>query len=83
MFPFEILRFSCVREKSAFPNRDVPKLVSAQRKSLNEKICQDFRKLFENITMKSKRKYYSKKLLQFQGDVKKNMTNYERSDRKI
>ena len=26
---------------------------------------------FETITMKFKRKYYSKKLLQFQGDTKK------------
>ena len=29
------------------------------------------KKLFETITMKSKRKYYSEKLLQFQGDAKK------------
>ena len=34
--------------------------------------------------MKSKPKYYSEKLLQFQGDAKKkNMANYERSDWKI
>ena len=31
----------------------------------------DYRKLFETITMKSKRKYYSEKLLQFQGDAEK------------
>ena len=37
----------------------------------NEKIYKDYRKLFETITMKSKRKYYSEKLLQFQGDAKK------------
>ena len=37
----------------------------------NEKIYKDYRKLFETITMKSKRKYYSEKLLQFQGDTKK------------
>ena len=37
----------------------------------NEKICKDDRKLFETITMKSKRKYYPEKLLQFQGDAKK------------
>ena len=37
----------------------------------NEKIYKDYRKLFETITMKYKRKYYSEKLLQFQGDAKK------------
>ena len=37
----------------------------------NEKIYKDYRKLFETITMKSKRKYYSEKLLQFQSDAKK------------
>ena len=37
----------------------------------NEKIYKDYRKLFETVTMKSKRKYYSEKLLQFQGDGKK------------
>ena len=31
----------------------------------NEKIYNDSRKLFETITMKSKREYYSEKLLQF------------------
>ena len=36
----------------------------------NEKIYKDYRKLFET-TMKYKRKYYSEKLLQFQGDTKK------------
>ena len=37
----------------------------------NEKIYKDYRKLFETITMKSKRKCYSEKLLQFQGDSNK------------
>ena len=37
----------------------------------NEKIYKDYRKLFKTITMKYKRKYYSEKLLQFQGDAKK------------
>ena len=37
----------------------------------NENISKDYNKLFETITMKSKRKYYSEKLLQFQGDAKK------------
>ena len=37
----------------------------------NEKIYKDYRKLFEIITMKSKRKYNSEKSLQFQGDAKK------------
>ena len=37
----------------------------------NEKIYKDYRKIFQTITMKSKRKYYSEKLLQFQGDAKK------------
>ena len=37
----------------------------------NEKIYKDYRKLFETITIKSERKYYSEKLLQFQGDAKK------------
>ena len=37
----------------------------------NEKIYKDYRKLFETITMKSKLKYYPEKLLQFQGDAKK------------
>ena len=32
----------------------------------NEKIYKDYRKLFETITMKSKWKFYSEKLLQFQ-----------------
>ena len=32
--------------------------------------------------MKSKQKYNSEKLRQFQGDVIKNMANYERSDPK-
>ena len=36
-----------------------------------KKIYRDYRKLFETITMKSKRKYYSEKLLQFQGDATK------------
>ena len=36
----------------------------------NEKIHKHYRKLFETITMKSKRRYYSEKLLQFQGDAK-------------
>ena len=31
----------------------------------NEKIYKDYTKFFERITMKSKRKYYSEKLLQF------------------
>ena len=37
----------------------------------NGKIYKDYRKLFEAIAMKSKRKYYSEKLLKFQGDAKK------------
>ena len=43
----------------------------------------DYRELFEAITMKSKRKYYSEKLLQFQGDDIESIANYERSDQKI
>ena len=31
--------------------------------------------------MKSKREYYSEKILQFQGDAKQNIVNYERSER--
>ena len=37
----------------------------------NEKIYKNYRKLFETTAMKSKRKYYSEKLLQFQGEAKK------------
>ena len=37
----------------------------------NEKIYKDYRKLLETIIMKYKQKYYSEKLLQFQGDAKK------------
>ena len=37
----------------------------------NKKIYKDYRKLFETITTKFKRKYVSEKLLQFQGDAKK------------
>ena len=37
----------------------------------NEKIYEDYRKLFEKIITKSKRKYYSENLLQFQGDTRK------------
>ena len=36
-----------------------------------EKIHKDYRKHFERKAVKSKRKYYCKKLLQFQGDTKK------------
>ena len=43
----------------------------------------DYRKLFETITMKSKQKYSSEKLLQFQGDAIESIANYERSDQKI
>ena len=39
----------------------------------NGKIYKDYRKHFETIIMKSKRKYYSEKLLQFQGDAKKTL----------
>lgn len=38
----------------------------------NEKIYKDYRKPFETITIKSKRKYYSENLRQFQVDAKKN-----------
>ena len=41
----------------------------------NEKIYKSYRKPFATIIMKSKRKYYSEKLLQFQGDTKKNMAS--------
>ena len=36
-----------------------------------KKIYKDYWNIFKTITMKSKRKYYSEKLLQFQGDTKK------------
>ena len=45
----------------------------------NDKIYKDYRKLFETITIKSKRKYYTKKL----GDAKKAITSYERSESKV
>ena len=42
-----------------------------KRRFENKKIYKDYRKLFETITTKFKRKYSSEKLLQFQGDAKK------------
>ena len=36
-----------------------------------KKTYRNYRKHFETIIMKSKRKHYSQKLLQFQGDPKK------------
>ena len=57
--------------KSSKPKQKLYEEFLKNRSIQNEKIYKNYRKLFETITTKSKRKYYSEKLLQFQGDAKK------------
>ena len=39
-----------------------------------------YKNLFETIKRKSKKSYYSEKILSFKGDAKKTWKNYERSN---
>ena len=57
--------------KSSKPKQKLYEEFLKNRSIQNEKIYKNYRKLFEKIIMKSKRKYYSEKFLQFQGDAKK------------
>ena len=57
--------------KSSKPKQKLYEKFLKNRSIQNEKIYKDYRKLFETITMKSKWKYYSEKLQEFQGDTKK------------
>ena len=57
--------------KSSKRNQKLYEKFLKNRSIQNAKICKDYKKLFETIIMKFKRKYYSETLFQFQGDTKK------------
>ena len=50
------------------------------RSHLNETNYKNYKNLFETIKHKSKKAYYSEKLLKFQGDAKKTWGGHERVD---
>ena len=87
-FPLTKVKLKSKRKKSPWITNGITK--SSKRKEKlseifskrltpeNKETYKAYKNLFEMIKRKSKKNFYSAKLLKFQGDTKKNMAHYER-----